>query len=223
MYNLATMKKPAVSAIIVLLSNQYGKRTWKITPDPVAVLVQTILSQNTSDTNSDKAFASLTTTFHTWERLASAPIPAIADSIRNGGLAEVKSRYIQQALHHIREKRGEIKLDFLKQLTMENARKWLTALPGVGTKTANCVLLFSLGMPALPVDTHVFRVAKRLGLASAASTIEQVQIKLEKMVPKDDVYSFHVLLIEHGRKTCKAQRPLCKVCGLKDICPSNIQ
>ena len=123
-------------------------------------------------------------------------------------------------LGEIRSKRGGLELDFLDKLPMDDASEWLKQLPGVGTKTANCVLLFSSGRPALPVDTHIFRVAKRLGLVSPKASIEQAHEVLESMVPPDDVYQFHILMIEHGRKVCHAQRPHCLQCVLQELCPS---
>ena len=213
------VKQGRIKQILDLLAEEYGKREWRLDPDPLSVLVQTILSQNTSDQNSHRAFASLTTSFTDWEKVTSASISQIADTIRFGGLAEVKARYIKQTLQEIKHRRGELKLDFLKRLPLEQARAWLMQLPGVGLKTASCVLLFSLGMPALPVDTHVSRLARRLGLIDNKISIDRAHELLESIVPQRDVYTFHVLLIEHGRKVCKAQRPLCHQCVLQKICP----
>ena len=184
------------------------------------MLLQTILSQNTSDHNSHKAFATLIERFGNWHTIAEASISEIADSIKAGGLGQVKAVYIKDVLKSIRQERGQIELDFLKELPLEEARDWLLKLPGVGMKTASCVLLFSLGMPALPVDTHVFRVASRLGLISSGTSFEQAHILLQRMTEEKDIYRFHVLLIEHGRKVCKAQHPHCHQCILQKICPS---
>ena len=170
--------------------------------------------------NSRRAFASLMAAFPSWEDVAAADADEIAASIRVGGLGEVKARHIKQALGEIQRKRGRIELDFLNKLPLAEARDWLMQLPGVGTKTANCVLLFSLKMPALPVDTHVFRVSKRLGLVNSKASVEQVHKLLESFISPDDVYQFHVLVIEHGRGTCKAQRPWCFKCVLRGLCPS---
>jgi endonuclease III len=213
------MKKNTIPGIIRLLHQKYGTDIRHVSGDPVSVLIQTILSQNTSDLNSGRAFDSLIVSFGTWDAIAAAPAARIAETIKSGGLSDVKARYIKQTLSKIKEKRRNINLDFLKKLTLIQAREWLLQLPGVGIKTANCVLLFSLGMPALPIDTHVFRVAKKLGLIPSKSNFEQAQVQLEKQVADNDVFSFHVLLIEHGRKTCKAQRPLCGSCVLNELCP----
>jgi endonuclease III len=203
-----------------LLSTAYGKREQQLNQNPISVLVQTILSQNTSDRNSHKAFSYLLNSFDNWQAIANASTDEISKIIRPGGLGETKAKYIKQALEAIRHKRGNLELDFLKKLTVIEARDWLMNLPGVGMKTASCVLLFSLGMPALPVDTHIFRVSKRLGLIPDNISVNEAHEMLEKVVPNKVIYSFHILLIEHGRKICKAQRPRCYQCVLQKICPS---
>ncbi len=212
------MGKPDIEHILDLLISEYGNRDWQPDDSPLNVLVQTILSQNTSDTNSRRAFKSLLASFPRWEDVASAEVHQIADAIKGGGLGEIKARYIKQALGEVQRKRGCLELDFLNELPLDEARDWLTQLPGVGTKTANCVFLFSLGRPALPVDTHVYRVAMRLGLIDAGITVEKAHRLLESLVPPDKVYPFHVLMIEHGRKVCKAQRPRCPACALRRHC-----
>ena len=209
-----------IEQIISLLASAYGWRQWQPNHQPLSTLVQTILSQNTSDVNSGRAFQSLRSSFATWEDVAGAPVEEIADAIRVGGLGEIKARRIKQALEEIRRKRGKLELDFLNDLPLDEARHWLKQLPGVGDKTANCVFLFSLGRPALPVDTHIFRVAKRLGLLEGKSSIEQAHRLLERLVPPEEIYQFHLLMIEHGRKVCKAQRPRCSECILRERCPS---
>jgi len=201
------------------LNNEYGKRKWR-RQRPIEVLVQTILSQNTSDRNSGQAFEQLLASFGSWEDMANASVGEISNSIKTGGLGIVKARYIKQALGEIRRRRGGFEMEFLKKLPVDEARDWLRQLPGVGMKTASCVLLFSLGMPALPVDTHVSRVAKRLGLIDTKVSAEKAHKLLEAFLPSQDVYSFHVLLIEHGRRICKAQRPRCRECALGELCPS---
>jgi endonuclease-3 len=220
MYNIFEMVRVNVEQILNLLSKEYGEREWRPGQSPISVLVQTILSQNTSDRNSGRAFDSLLASFGGWDDIAEASISEIVASIRAGGLGEVKAGYIKRVLEEIRRKQGEFELGFLRQMSVDEARDWLRQLPGVGMKTASCVLLFSLGMPALPVDTHVFRVAKRLGLIGSRVSVEQAHRLLEGLVPPQDVYQFHVLLIEHGRKTCKAQRPRCNECVLRGLCPS---
>ena len=212
----------SVEQILRLLSGEYGKRRWHPWQSPIVVLVQTILSQNTSDRNSGRAFEQLLASFGGWEDMANASVGEISHSIKAGGLGEVKARYIKQALEEIRRRRCGFELDFLKQMSVDEARDWLKQLPGVGMKTASCVLLFSLGMPALPVDTHVFRVARRLRLIDSRVSVEKAHKLLEGFVPPKDVYQFHVLLIEHGRKICKAQRPRCDRCMLQELCPSYV-
>lgn len=214
------MDKINIGRILDLLVGEYGGRDWQLHDDPLYVLVQTILSQNTSDVNSEQAFKSLLTSFSSWEDVASAGDGEIAASIRVGGLGGIKAKRIKQAFNEIERKQGAFDLSFLKQLPLVEARDWLKKLPGVGTKTANCVLLFSLGRPALPVDTHIFRVAKRLGLVDAKASVEQAHTVLEDLVPPEDIYQFHVLMIEHGRRVCRARRPRCLECVLRRFCSS---
>ena len=208
-----------IGRTISLLIDEYGGHKWRPRHDPLSVLVQTILSQNTSDVNSGRAFKSLRTAFGSWEDIAAAGVDEVAASIRVGGLGKIKAKRIKQALGEIQRKRGKLELSFLDKLPLAEAREWLKQLPGVGTKTANCVLLFSSGRPALPVDTHIFRVAKRLGLVDPEASIEQAHELLESMVPPEDVYQFHVLMIGHGRRVCQAQRPRCPQCVLRRLCP----
>ncbi|MBI2851901.1 MAG: endonuclease III [Chloroflexi bacterium] len=215
------MEKPDINCIITLLSREYGEPSWQPDREPLGTLVQTILSQHTSDKNSHPAYRALVSAFPDWYAVADASPWEIAAPIRGGGLAEIKAKRIKQALNEIRASRsGCIELDFLNELSVAEAREWLKQLSGVGTKTASCVLLFSLGKPALPVDTHIYRVSKRLGLISERTSVEQAHQALENMVPPEEVYRFHVLLIEHGRKVCKAVRPRCGICVLQKLCPA---
>ena len=215
-----SMGKAGIEIILAALIGEYGGRDWQPDDDPLSTLIQTILSQNTSDTNSRRAFESLIVTFPDWEDIAAADVGQIASSIRSGGLGDIKSGRIKQTLGEIKLRRGRLRLNFLKALSLDEAREWLKQLPGVGAKTASCVLLFSLGRPALPVDTHVFRVSRRLGLIDSRTSVEQAHKRLESLVPSDRVYEFHVLMIEHGRRVCKAQRPRCPECVLGECCPS---
>jgi endonuclease III len=214
------MRKVKISQVIDLLAGAYGDRKWSRLLDPVGELVQTILSQNTSDTNSRRAYKSLIEAFKEWDAISHARNDEIAAAIRTGGLAEVKAKYIKTALTALEEEVADFDLSFLKNMGLTEARNWLIRLPGVGMKTASCVLLFSLGMPAFPVDTHVYRVAKRLGLIDSKMSVDSAHLEMEHLTQQEDVYRCHVLLIEHGRRTCKAQRPLCRVCALGQICPS---
>lgn len=210
----------AINEVIKLLEQEYGSCHWQVVRDPVDVLIGTILSQNTSDANSGRAFASLKASFDSWEAVASAPTERIAQVIRCGGLSQIKAARIKQVLKQIEGEKGRITLDFLKSKTMTEAEDYLIRLPGVGHKTASCVLLFSLGKPSLPVDTHVFRVAKRLGLIDSKVSVEKAPGLLQKRVPASRVYQFHVHMIEHGRRICHARQPRCNRCILRCTCPS---
>jgi len=209
-----------IRQILDLLRGEYGVPEWQPRSDPVSVLVQTILSQNTSDTNSRGAFQSLLASFDNWGEVVDAGVEAIAGCIRCGGLGRIKAQRIKQALGEIVRRRGRLELDFLSQLTLSDAEDWLQKLPGIGLKTARCVLLFSLGMPAMPVDTHILRVTKRLGLVSPKASLHEAHYALGEVVPPEDVYQFHILAIEHGRRTCQARHPNCNDCVLKKICMS---
>jgi endonuclease-3 len=211
----------AIEEVTRLLEQEYGSCQWQPDRDPVDVLIGTILSQNTSDANSGRAFASLKASFNSWEAVASAPTEHITEVIRCGGLSQIKAARIKQVLGQIEREQGRITLDFLKSKTMTEAEDYLMRLPGVGHKTASCVLLFSLGKPSLPVDTHIFRVAKRLGLIGFKVTIEKAPRLLQAQVPPSKVYQFHVHMIEHGRRICRARQPRCNDCKLSRICPSS--
>lgn len=213
------MRKPSIALILPPLVRTYGDRTWEMRSEPVDELVLTILSQNTSDTNSRRAFLSLKDKYPSWGLAAAADAGSIAGAIRSGGLADVKARYIRGALQALQQRAPGMELRFLAGMPVRQAREWLAALPGVGMKTASCVLLFSLGLPAFPVDTHVFRVGKRLRLIGGKMGPDAAHIEMERITPGKDIYRCHVLLIEHGRKTCRAQRPLCNSCCLSPLCP----
>jgi endonuclease-3 len=211
---------PEALAVNEVLTAHYGEPSPnRKHGDALAELIQTILSQNTSDVNSERAYASLMAKFGTFERVADAPIGAIEDAIRPGGLAHVKAPRIKQVLQYLRSERGSVSLDFLAKMDAAAAQVYLTALPGVGPKTAACVLLFALGKDALPVDTHVHRVARRLGLIGPTTGAADAQRALEAQLPAAEFYRFHVNLIRHGRATCKAVRPRCQACPLDAVCP----
>ena len=210
----------AVEQVIQLLEREYGRLTWRADGDPVDVLIETMLSQNTSDVNSGRAFASLKARFESWEAVASAGVEDIARAIKQGGLHRIKAARIKQVLGQIEREQGRISLDSLKPMNMAEAENYLLHMPGVGRKTARCVLLFSLGKPSLPVDTHVFRVSKRLGLIGPNTSIEKAPDLLQRQVPPSKVYQFHIHMIEYGRRICHARQPHCCDCILKRICPS---
>jgi endonuclease-3 len=215
-------KPVAIEEVIELLEQEYGPRSWQPDRDPIDVLIGTILSQNTSDTNSGGAFASLKASFDSWEAVASAPAEHIARVIKSGGLSQIKAVRIKQVLEQIEKEQGRISLDSLKSMNMAEAEEYLMRLPGVGHKTARCVLLFSLGKPSLPVDTHIFRVAKRLGLIDSRASIEKAHSLLQKQIPPSKVYQFHIYMIEHGRRICHARQPRCNMCILRSACPSSL-
>ncbi|MCC6179497.1 MAG: endonuclease III [Chloroflexi bacterium] len=210
---------PSPELVVERLRDYYGPPPPNQPNDPLSGLIGTILSQHTSDLNTARAFESLRSTFGSWECVAQAPASAIADAIRMGGLANMKAPRIKQVLQTIHARRGEYSLDFLRAVPLGEARDWLTSLHGVGPKTAACVLLFNLDLPALPVDTHVYRVSKRLGLVGPKVSEAAAHRTLEAIVPAGEVYDFHMLLIQHGRTICKAPRPHCEVCPLADVCP----
>jgi len=181
-------------------------------------VVATVLSQHTSDTNSERAFAQLKESFSSWEQVAAAPRWQVAGAIRSGGLADQKARSIQQILAAICEREGRLDLGRLHDLDDEAAQTYLESLPGVGPKTATCVLTFAMGRAAFPVDTHVHRVATRLGWLPAKTAADRAHRLLGPMVPADIRYDLHVAMIGHGRTVCRAQRPRCGACVLNDLC-----
>jgi endonuclease-3 len=181
-------------------------------------LVGTILSQNTNDVNRDRAFARLRERFPDWSQVRDAPAEEVIETIRSAGLANQKGPRIQEALRRITQERRELSLDFLADLPLEEARTWLLSLDGVGPKTAAIVLLFSLGRPAFPVDTHVHRVSRRLGLIGQRTSAEKAHGILEEWLPQHWYYAFHVNVIRHGRQVCHARKPRCEICVLRDLC-----
>ena len=213
-------KSLAPREIIERLYALYGEAVWRPHGDPMSELVLTILSQNTSDTNSGRAFMRLRSRFKTWEELMAAPLDEIVPEIQPGGLARIKAPRIKGILEEIRSRLGSFNLSLLEEMPMDEAKAWLRSLPGVGPKTAACVLMFALGRPALPVDTHVHRVAQRLGLVPAKVGAAQAHDILEAILEPDEVYPFHISLIKHGRRLCRAQRALCERCPLLVGCPA---
>jgi endonuclease-3 len=181
-------------------------------------IVATVLSQHTSDVNSERAFAQLKDRFPSWEEVADAPPEQVADAIRCGGIAEQKARRIQQILVAIEDREGRLDVDRLRDLDDATVEAYLRSLPGVGPKTAACVLTFSMGRPAFPVDTHVHRVAIRLGWIPANTTADKAHQLLTPLVPPGIRYDLHVALIAHGRTVCRAQRPRCEICVVRDLC-----
>ena len=202
-----------------LLEEYYGVPTRRQRLDGMSELVWTILSQHTSDLNAERAFAALSDRYETWEDVLQAPEADLADTIRSGGLANQKAPRIQQALGSVRERTGGFDISFLETMPLEEAKAWLRAMPGVGPKTAGVVLSFSMGQPAMAVDTHIYRVSKRLALIGPKVTADEAHDVLEQAIAPERVLNLHVYLITHGRRVCKAQRPLCHACPLSERCP----
>jgi len=203
-----------------LLARRFGRPEICVhEAEPVRNLVLTILSQNTTDANRDRAYDLLTKRFPTIPALAAARPSDLEEAIRVGGLARAKAKAILGALARIREERGDYSLDFLRGVPLPEARGYLTSFPGVGVKTANILLLFSFGMPAFPVDTHVLRVTKRLGLVPATSDLAKAALSLEPHVGTGDHGPLHLNLIRLGREVCRPRNPLCAECPLLTVCP----
>ncbi len=203
-----------------LLARHFGPIEWQRRLDGTSELIWTILSQHTSDLNAGRAFQSLVARYPAWQAVVDASTAELADTIRHGGLAQQKTPRIQQVLRTIHEKTGDYAIEFLREMPMAEAKAWLQALPGVGPKTAGVVLSFAIGMPAMAVDTHIHRVARRLGLIGPKVTADEAHDLLERSIAPERVWSFHVYLITHGRQVCKAQRPLCHQCVLAERCPA---
>ena len=202
---------------IIILEDLYGIPEAREI-DPLDLLVATILSQNTTDKNSLRAFGRLKSSYPDYEALLCAPVSEIEEKIRVGGLSEMKARRIKESLSKIKGHVESISLSFLKDMELNEAREYLCSLPGVGPKTAAVVLLFAYGFPVMPVDTHVFRISKRLGLVPEDANIEATQRILEKITPYNKYISFHINIIRHGRRICKARNPLHSNCALQKLC-----
>jgi endonuclease III len=181
-------------------------------------VIATVLSQHTSDINSGRAFAQLKQRFPAWEQVVEAPQELVADAIRCGGIADQKARRIQQILAEIAEREGRIDLGRLHELDDAEVAAYLESLPGVGPKTAACVLVFAMGRPAFPVDTHVHRVATRLGWIPAKTSADKAHQLLALRIPPPARYDLHLAMVTHGRTVCRAGRPRCDVCVLRDLC-----
>jgi endonuclease-3 len=188
--------------------------------DPLAELVLTVLSQSTNDRNRDVAYLRLRARLPTWEAVRDAPVAAVEEAIRPGGISKVKSQRIQQILRAISERSGGLSLQWLAHAPLAEARDYLTDLPGVGRKTAACVLLFAYGRREVPVDTHVSRVGTRLGLLREGAGFEGQHDQMLALTPPGEELELHVNLLRHGRRTCHARAPECGACALARTCPS---
>jgi endonuclease-3 len=201
-----------------LLLDEYGEPQWRQHLPPVDELVSTILSQSTSDINRDKGFYALKERYPDWQSVIDAPESEVRDTIRPAGLANQKTPRIQAALRRIVEERGELSLDFLAEMALDEALAWLMYMKGVGRKTASIVMLFAFGRPAFPVDTHVHRLSGRLGLIGPKVTADKAHEILENMGQANTFYAFHLNLIRHGREVCIARNPRCSLCWLTEQC-----
>jgi len=217
-----TWKRPApkrIRAVRDRLRLVYGIPGWGAHGHSIAELILTVLSQSTNDRNRDVAYLRLRERFETWEEVRDAPVDELEEAIRPGGISKVKSARIKSILQAI-EPRGSISLEGLADMTVPEAQDYLTALPGVGRKTAACVLLFALGMRDVPVDTHVSRVGTRLGLFRPKAPFEEMHDEMLAITPQGQELEFHINLLRHGRRTCHARKPACGACALQRMCPS---
>lgn len=201
-----------------LLLAEYGYPEWRPTYDPIDELILTILSANTADVNSGRAFDRLKAAYPTWDAVLAAPLAELTEVIRPAGMAPTKAPRIQAALRRVLAERGQFDLSFLADLPVAEAMAWLTAFDGVGHKTASIVLLFCFNKPAFPVDTHVQRVSQRLGLAGPKDDPAKIKSVWEALTPGEWFYALHLNLIRHGRKICVARNPRCAACVLRDHC-----
>jgi endonuclease-3 len=209
-----------VRTILARLRKRFGELAPPRSGDPLDELILTVLSQHTSDVNAGRAFTQLRRAFPTWDEVASASVREVADAIRSGGLADTKAPRIQGILREIRDREGTNDLSVLSSLPDDEARVYLTSLPGIGPKTAAVVLSFALGRDAIPVDTHVHRVARRLGLVPPRASAERAGRLLHDLVPDGLRTPLHVALIRLGREICRAPVPRCRQCPLNDLCPT---
>jgi endonuclease-3 len=208
----------SLSYIIQNLKAVYGVPQCEPDLDPLDVLIQTILSQSTTNINSHRAFESLKQRFPDWESARRARVTSIEAAIKSGGLARQKSIRIKQLLNEIYQRRGSLDLSFLVTAPLEEAVEFLSSFKGVGPKTVACTLLFACNRPIFPIDTHIFRIARRLALIPEKCSDEQAHRLMTAMIPPGRFYEVHVNIIRHGRKICRPQNPLCEQCCLVEYC-----
>ncbi len=212
---------PYTSEVVFdLLADDLGVVEHRPRLDGTSELVWTILSQHTSDLNAGRAYDALVARFPTWQEVVDAPTDLLTATIRHGGLAQQKAPRIQAVLSSVLERVGDYDISFLAEMPLAEAKTWLQSLPGVGPKTTGVVLSFALGMPAMAVDTHIFRVSHRLSLIGPKITADEAHDILEGSIAPERVFAFHVYLITHGRRVCKALKPLCNACVLSERCPA---
>ncbi len=214
---MSTLRKKTAEVCKRLIEN-YGTIIVQRNLKPIDELVLTILSQNTNDTNMLRAYASLKAAYPTWEEVLKVSEEDLGQAIRSSGFFRVKAQRIKATLSEILERVGKLDLSHLEHMSVKDATDWLTSLHGVGPKTAAIVLLFCFGMATLPVDTHVWRLSKRIGLIPPETSREKAQVLLEEIVSNDCIYSMNHNLIKHGREVCLARTPHCSECFLQDLC-----
>ncbi len=216
-----TMSAARIAQAVELMTGEYGPFPEERRLPPTDEMVFTILSQHTSDINSGRAFARLMERFGSLEAVARGDVEDIERAIAPGGLAKVKAPRIKEVLQRVLELNGgSLDLSFLREMPLAEAKAWLRQLPGIGPKSAGIVLNFSLGMPAMAIDTHIYRVCQRLRAIDAKTNADKAHDVMEAKVPPHGVFNFHVAFINHGRRVCRAQRPLCEVCVVGEMCPS---
>ncbi len=201
-----------------ILNEVFGYPDWRPFLPPLDELIDCILSQSTNDNNRDRAFAALKTEFPSWAAVMDAPTEAVIAAIKPAGLANQKAPRIQTVLRQIYAERGELKIDFLGDLPIDEAKAWLTQFHGVGPKTAAIVLCFAFNRPAFPVDTHIHRVGQRIGFLPQGISADNAHPVMEAIIPPEDYYAFHLNLIRLGREICQARRPRCEICPLTQDC-----
>lgn len=215
------MSAARIARAVALMAEEYGPFPEERRLPPTEEMVFTILSQHTSDINSGRAFGRLMDRFGSLDAVARANIADIEEAIAPGGLAKIKAPRIKEVLEKVLELNdGSLDLSFLREMPLTEAKAWLRQLPGIGPKSAGIVLNFSLGMPAMAIDTHIFRVCQRLRAIDAKTNADKAHDVMEAKVPPDEVFNFHIAFITHGRQVCRAQRPLCAECVVGDMCPS---
>ena len=216
-----TMSAARVARAVELMAQEYGPFPAERRLPPTEEMVFTILSQHTSDVNSSRAFARLMERYGSMEAVARGDISDIEEAIAPGGLAKVKAPRIKEVLDKVLELNGgSLDLSFLREMPLAEAKAWLRQLPGIGPKSAGIVLNFSLGMPAMAIDTHIYRVCQRLRAIDARTNADKAHDVMEAKVPPEEVFNFHVAFINHGRRVCRAQHPLCSECVVGEMCPS---
>ncbi len=210
--------KTKIERIARLLEKKYGPKKWKDRGNPLDVLIQTLLSQNTNDRNRDQAYQRLKTLFPKWEDVLEAPFRKVVGALKPGGLAHQKAKRIRKILRWIKRERGRLSLSFLRKLDSQQLKATIGSLEGVGPKTFYCLLLFGLKREVFPVDTHILRIGKRLGLIPKEMRVEKAHQWLAPLIPKGKSLSLHLNLIRFGREICKAKNPSCHICFLSKEC-----